>query len=89
MNNRIFRSLLQGSNITGSFVEGFYYVEETLPINKGEEALQFCKWIDENTGGAAIRNIGILYKAFKNPENEELRKYTNELKKDLDYLKSI
>jgi hypothetical protein len=89
MNNIIFHSLVLGANVTGTFVEGYHYVEETLPVNKSEEALEFCKWIDESIGGASIRNIGILYKAFKNPTDEELCKYTNELKERISYIKSL
>jgi hypothetical protein len=89
MNNSIFRSLVSGANVTGTFIEGYHYVEEDLPINKSEEALEFCKWIDENIGGASIHNIRILYKAFKNPTDKELCKYTNELKEQISYFKSF
>lgn len=89
MNNTIFRSLVLGANVTGTFVEGYHYVEETLPVNKSEEAFEFCKWIDENIGGASIHNIGILYKAFKNPNDENLCKYTKELKEKISFIKSL
>lgn len=89
MNNTIFRSLVFGANVTGTFVEGYHYVEERLPVNKSGEALEFCKWIDENTGGASIQNIGMLYRAFKNPTDEELTKYTNELKEQISFIKSL
>jgi len=89
MNNAIFRSLVLGANVTGTFVEGYHYVEETLPINKSKEALEFCKWIDESIGGASIQNIGMLYKAFKNPTDKELCKYTNELKERISFIKTL
>ncbi len=89
MNNNILFSLLHGANITGTFIEGYHYVEEMLPINKSEEAFKFCKWIDEKIGGAGTGNIHMLYKAFKNPNDENLQKEANELRNKIAYLRSL
>ena len=89
MNNNILFSLLHGASITGTFTEGYYYVEEMLPANKSKEVSDFCKWIDKNVGGAAPANINMLYKAFKNPKEESLQAEVKQLSERIAYLRSL
>lgn len=81
--------LLQGASITGTFSEGYFYVEESLRINHTKELQQFCKWIDQNIGGAASGNIDMLFSAFKNPHNEELAKQAKDLTNKIRYIRSL
>jgi len=71
--------LLQGASTTGNFTEGYYFVEERIQINHSKELFDFCKWIDQNIGGAASGNIDMLFSAYKNPFNAELANQANEL----------
>jgi len=65
--------LLHGASTLGNFTDGYSFVEESLQINHANELFKFCKWVDENIGGASAYNIDMLFSAFKNPENQELR----------------
>lgn len=71
--------LLLGAKMTGSFSEGFFYVEENLPAGVAPSLLQFCEWIDSKIGGASAYNIDMLYSAFKNPKNVEVNEQANAL----------
>ena len=62
--------LCQGLKATGTFEEGYYYIEESLYVNEADEIFDFCEWADKNVGGGSERNMEILYKAFKFPENK-------------------
>jgi hypothetical protein len=81
--------LLYGANITGNFTEGYNYIEESLKINHASELLQFCKWIDENIGGASIHNIDMLFKAFKYPDNAEAVKFATVLAEKIKSIKLL
>jgi hypothetical protein len=81
--------LLQGASTTGTFTEGYFFVEERLQINHSNELFEFCKWIDQNIGGAASGNIDMLFSAFKNPKNTELQKQASELAAKIRYYKSL
>ena len=81
--------LLQGASTTGTFTEGYFFVEERLQINHSNELCEFCKWIDQNIGGAASGNIDMLFSAFKNPNNTELQKQASELAAKIRYYKSL
>lgn len=72
--------------MTGSFEEGYYYIEEDLYVDEAEEIFNFCSWIDENIGGAGKANIDMLWKGFKYPENKE---YSTECSKIAEQIKRI
>jgi len=40
--------LLHGASVTGTFTEGYYFVEERLQAQHAGELLKFCQWIDDN-----------------------------------------
>ena len=80
--------LLQGASTTGTFTEGYFFVEESLQINHANQLFEFCKWIDKNIGGAASGNIDMLFDAYNNPFNAELTNKANELANKIRYYKS-
>ena len=81
--------LLEGARTTGSFAEGYYYVEEQLYANQATELQQFCNWIDQNIGGAGSANIDMLFKAFKNPNDPQLATEAQDLAKKIQRIKSL
>jgi len=81
--------LLQGASTTGTFTEGYFFIEEKVQINHSKTLLDFCKWIDKNIGGASTYNIDMLFSAFKNPTNVELNKQANELANKIRAIKSL
>ena len=81
--------LLQGASTTGTFTEGYFFVEESLQINHANKLFEFCKWIDKNIGGASAYNIDMLFSAFTNPTNQELQKQANELAAKIRFIKSL
>jgi hypothetical protein len=81
--------LLQGASTTGTFTEGYFFIEEKIQINHSKTLLDFCKWIDKNIGGASSYNIDMLFSAFKNPTNVELNKQANELAIKIRNIKSL
>jgi len=81
--------LLTGASTTGTFSEGYYFIEEDLRINHVKTLFEFCKWIDKNIGGASKYNIDMLFSAFSNPNNIELKKQANELASQIRRIKSL
>lgn len=81
--------LLQGASITGTFTEGYFFVEEKIKIKDSNLLFEFCKWIDKNIGGAASGNIDMLFSAFKNPFNADLTNQANELANKIRRIKSL
>ena len=81
--------LLLGAKTTGSFVEGYYYVEENLYIDEAEELHAFCKWIDNEIGGAGWSNIDTLWLAFKNPTDKGLTDEANKIAEQIKRIKSL
>ena len=79
--------LLHGASTMGTFTEGFFYVEESIQVNHSLELHDFCKWIDENIGGASINNIDMLFKAFKYPHNLEATTKAKELAEKINAIK--
>lgn len=63
--------LCQGLKETGTFTDGYFYIEESLYINEADIIYTFCEWADKNVGGGAERNVEILYGAFRFPENKK------------------
>jgi len=80
--------LLMGA-ITGTFTEGYHFVEERIQVNHAKELLAFCQWIDKNIGGAARGNIDMLFMAYKNPDNTELAHRAAELAEQIRYIRSL
>jgi len=64
--------LLMGASTTGTFTEGYYYVEEGIQVHHAKRLSEFCQWIDDRIGGAGRGNIDMLYAAFSNPQDKEL-----------------
>jgi hypothetical protein len=81
--------LLQGASTTGTFTEGYFFVEEQIRVKDANELFGFCKWIDKNIGGASSYNIDMLFSAFKNPFNVELTNKANELANAIRRIKSL
>jgi hypothetical protein len=80
--------LLHGAGTMGTFVQGYYFVEESLYARDAKELYGFCLWIDENIGGAGSATIDMLFSAFKNPSNMELQKQATELADQIRQIKS-
>jgi hypothetical protein len=81
--------LTEGARVTGSYEEAYYYAEERLYIDEAETLFEFCKWIDKEIGGAAERNIGILFEAFINPKNEEAVVFAQDLKEKIAEIRKL
>ena len=82
--------LLQGASTTGTFTEGYFFIEENLQIKHATPSLfEFCKWIDKNIGGASSYNIDMLYSAYKNPNDIELNKQANKLASNIRRIKLL
>ena len=81
--------LLLGANTTGSFVEGYYYIEEELYIDESEELHAFCEWIDKEIGGASRLNIDTLWLTFKNPTDKGLADEANKIAEEIKRIKSL
>lgn len=81
--------LLYGASNTGSFVQGYFLVEEQLYARDGKELYNFCSWIDEHIGGAGSANIDMLFSAFKNPSDLILSKQAAEIAEKIRRIRSI
>ena len=81
--------LLEGARTTGSFIEGYYYIEEDLYVDESEELHAFCKWIDKEIGGAGQSNIDTLWLAFKNPTDKGLADEANKIAEQIKRIKSL
>jgi hypothetical protein len=81
--------LLTGASTTGTFSEGYFFIEEQIQVKDANILFEFCKWIDSKIGGAASGNIDMLFSAFKNPNNQELANKANELAETIKYIKSL
>jgi hypothetical protein len=79
--------LSEGAKTCGTFVEGFYYVEESVYVNEHETLHKFCHWIDEEIGGGSERNLEILFQAFINPKNNEAMDFAMNLKSKIAEIK--
>ena len=80
--------LLMGAKTTGSFLEGYYYIEESLYVNESNSLHSFCTWIDDIIGGAGPVNIDMLWLGFKYPEVDEYSIACVEIKKRMDEIKA-
>jgi hypothetical protein len=78
--------LLQGASTTGTFTEGYFFVEERLQSKHATRLFEFCKWIDAYIGGASSYNIDWLFQSFSNPGNIELTNRANELSNQIKKL---
>lgn len=88
LSNRNKSLLLEGAKTTGSFVEGYCYIEESLYVDEADELHTFCMWIDNQIGGAGPINIDMLWLGFKYPEVKEFSEACAEIKKDMDRIKA-
>ena len=79
--------ILHGASTMGNFTDGFLFVEESMRVNDHLEIQEFCKWIDDNIGGAASGNIDMLFTAFKYPNNIEATTKAKELAEKISALK--
>jgi len=80
--------LLMGAKQTGSFLEGYYYIEESLYINESDELYAFCEYIENEIGGAGPINIDMLWLGFKYPESDYFAKETAKIKEDMERINS-
>jgi len=88
LSNRNKSLLLDGAKTTGSFTEGYYYIEESLYVDEADELHTFCMWIDNQIGGAGPANIETLWLGFKYPEVDAFSKSCAYIKKQMDRIKS-
>jgi hypothetical protein len=80
------KTLLLFAN-SGTFVERYDEIVESLYMDEADEIFEFCKFIDEKVGGAGYVNIDTLFLAFKNPEDKGLQEFVNVLRKKILELK--
>ena len=81
--------LLMGAKQTGSFIDGYYYIEESLYIDEAASLHSFCTWIDDIIGGAGPANIDMLWLVFKYPEVDEYSRACVDIKKRMDEIKKL
>lgn len=80
--------LLMGAKTTGSFVDGYYYIEESLYIDESDSLYAFCEWIENEIGGAGPINIQDLWYAFNHPGEEFSNNVTEHWKKEMERINS-
>tara|TARA_B100000767_G_scaffold23777_1_gene21046 strand:- start:359 stop:646 length:288 start_codon:yes stop_codon:yes gene_type:complete len=80
--------LLNGAKTTGSFIEGYSYIEESLYSDEASELYSFCEWIDNIIGGAGPANIDTLWLGFKYPEVDAFSESCAYIKKQMDRIKA-
>lgn len=80
--------LLMGAKTTGSFLEGFNYVNESLYVDESDELYAFCEYIENEIGGAGPINIDMLWLGFKYPESEYFTNECAKIKKDMERINS-
>lgn len=83
------RLLCFGVKQTGSFLEAYRYVEESLYLHEAEELYKFCEYLDNEVGGASIHNIFILFRAYKNPNDPTLKRFVEGLKAEIQEIRDI
>ena len=88
LGNRNVSLISMGVKATGSFEEGYYYVEEELYIDEADDIFEFCLWVDGEIGGGSSHNMEILFKAFKNPEDEKAVAAAMEIKKAIERIRA-
>ena len=77
-----------GAKTTGSFLEGFNYVNESLYVDESDELYAFCEYIENEIGGAGPINIDMLWLGFKYPESEYFSNECAKIKKDMEEINS-
>lgn len=90
------RLLCFGAKQTGSFLEAYRYVEESLYIDEAPELYKFCEYLDNEVGGASMHNITlhpqlpvILYRAYKNPTDPTLMRFVADLKAEIQEINDM
>jgi hypothetical protein len=81
--------LSEGANITGSFKEAYFYIEESLYVKEARTIYNFCVWVDEKIGGGSSHNLEILFQVFINPNDEVKVKAANAIKNKIDEIKGM
>jgi len=80
--------LLMGAKTTGSFVDGYYYIEENLYIDEANTIYEFCEYIDNKIGGAGPINIQDLWYAFNHPQEQFSKNVAKHWKEEMDKINS-
>jgi hypothetical protein len=83
------RLLCFGAKQTGSFLEAYGYVEESLYIDEAPELYKFCEYLDNEVGGASMHNIVILYRAYKNPTDPTLKAFVQGIKDQINEINEM
>ena len=71
--------MLYGARNSGTFVEGYYLMQDEFYVDEAKDMFEFAQFIDNKTGGAGPKNIDMMYQAFKNPSDGDLQKQVQEL----------
>jgi len=80
--------LLMGAKTTGSFLEGYDYIYENLYVNESDSLYEFCKYIENEIGGAGPVNIQDLWYAFNHPQDKDAQSIAKHIKKMMDEIKA-
>jgi hypothetical protein len=72
-----------------TMVERYLFAEESLYMDEADEIYNFCKWIDDEIGGCSSRNIQMLFKAYKNPNDELAQAEAQKLKGEIERIKNL
>jgi len=83
------RLLCFGVKQTGSFLEAYRYVEESLYMHEAEELHKFCEYLDNEVGGASMHNIVILFRAYKNPNDPTLKAFVQGIKDQIQEINDM
>jgi len=81
--------LLKGARMTGSFRGALVHGFEDFYVKDYEKIKEFAYWLDDEVGGASSSNIFWLFDAFKNPENEILKRMKDKHKEQIQRLKNL
>ena len=81
--------LSMGAKMMGTMREAYFYAEESLYIDEAEDIFDFCEWVDDNIGSCSEYNMEQLFQAFKNPDNEELQAFANNLKTEIARIRGM
>ena len=80
LSNRNKELLLNGAKTTGSFTEGYYYIEESLYGDEANELYSFCEWIESITYGdqkfldaCVVGPTGTLHLIYDEEHGETVR----------------
>ena len=90
LEERVKYLILSGARQSGTFVDGYEKFWEQLDIRVDVvEIKKFCKYLDDEVGGASDYNIDNLYLAFKHPENKYLQLLKDHVKSQIEFVRSL